>query len=70
MDVDLIDGLATIAVRADGGRLNSLAGMLLLLFYTKSKQATLSVNKIFALLSLAPSIPMLSDYTQTPGQVY
>ena len=68
-DAELISGLAAICYRADG-RLNNFGGMLLLLFYTKSKQATLPVDRIFALLGFAPSIPILPDYTQRPEQVY
>ncbi len=69
LDVGVITDLSAICYRMDG-RLNNFNGMILLLYYTQSKQATLPVDRVYALIGLTPSIPMLPDYTKTAEEVY
>lgn len=50
--------------------LASWAGFMLPLFYTLSKQATLPVDRIYALLGFYPGISIVPDYRKPPEEVY
>ncbi|EON68682.1 hypothetical protein W97_07940 [Coniosporium apollinis CBS 100218] len=64
---DCIGHLTAIGTRLDQGE-TGFRFMANLLYHTKTKQATMPVDRIYDLLGLASSIPMVPDYAKSPEE--
>jgi hypothetical protein len=64
-----IGQLSAIGTRLDHGE-TGFPFMANLLHHTKTKQSTMPVDRIYALLGLASSIPMVPDYAKNPEEEF
>jgi hypothetical protein len=64
-----IGRLSAIGTRLDQGE-TGFRFMANLLHHTKTQQSTMPVDRIYALLGLASSIPMVPDYSKSPEEVF
>lgn len=67
---DLISELDSICLRTETKMLTGWTGIMLPLFYTVSKKATLPADRIYALLGFHPKNAIKPDYTKSPEEVY